>query len=96
MNLFKKRDIYSGVHSLDAPDYVLELDPTYHGSGLIFDRSRIFASISAGTHRPEGVFIGYNLDSCGVVPSGDLSTTDIVSIVMNILDSRSLRKTDRK
>jgi len=96
VKLFKKKDIYSGVHSLDAPDYVLELDPTYCGRAVIFDPSRVFNTISSGTHRPEGVFIGYNLDTSVLEGSDDLSTTDIVPIVLRILQSRPVVKADSK
>lgn len=69
-------DIYRGPHADDAPDVILELDPTYEfGAGTIAPVNRL--KRSSATHRPDGILV---LSGPGVQSGVDLGHASLLDV----------------
>jgi predicted AlkP superfamily phosphohydrolase/phosphomutase len=72
----RREEIYAGPHADDAPDVILELDPSYEfGPGTVAPENRL--KRSSATHRQDGILV---VSGPGVRAGADLGRASLLDV----------------
>jgi predicted AlkP superfamily phosphohydrolase/phosphomutase len=88
--IYRKSQLYHGIYSIYAPDFVIELDGEFSGADNLFGKQNLFLNFIAGAHRKEGILISSwsNPSRKGRVIESSVSVYDVAPTILNIFSKK--------